>query len=348
MSSNMMRKDYILDRWVVIAAQRKRRPTDFAKPKEQRASSTCPFCPGNEHVTPPASLVYLENEGRIVSEKDSNGFRHKGWLVRCVPNLYPAFAPPGEGEAKIENSGWFKAAEALGHHEVIIESPRHDEHPGAARVSQLVHVIHAYQDRLRAFESKKYVRHILIFRNHGADAGASLSHAHTQIVAMPTIPRTVGEELERSREYFDKNGGCIFCGIIEKEAKSPRFIWENEGFIVFAPWASVHPFEFWVFPKRHQSTILDMTESEVTGLARTLRGCFGGLKSLIADPSYNFGFHMVPDSRYHWHIEVYPRLAIWAGLEKSSGMFINIESPEEAALSLREAIKKEEATMESE
>ncbi len=342
MPSNEMRKDYILDRWVVIASQRKRRPTDFVKPKELRKPSTCPFCPGNEHMTPPAFLVYRKVGGGIVKDEDSDGFRHKDWLVRCIPNLYPAFTPPSEGlegNNKVED---FESMEAIGHHEVIIESPNHDEHPSYAWMPQLVRVICACKDRLSYLYSREYVKYVSIFRNQGLDAGASLSHAHTQVIATPNIPQIVAEELNKSESPWEKNRKCVFCDIIEKERESPRLIWENQSFVVFAPWASVHPFEFWIFPKRHQPTLLNMTADETSALAASLRVSFGGLRTLLDDPSYNFGFHMAPAEHYHWHIEVYPRLTIWAGFEKSTGMFINVVPPEDASSSLREAFRNEE------
>jgi len=344
MSINEMRKDYILDRWVVIASHRKRRPTDFAKAKESVKPSVCPFCPGNEHMTPPAVLVYREVDGKILKDKDSDSFRHKDWLVRCFSNLYPAFAPPTE--ERIENSklGPFESTRAVGHHEVIVESPDHDEHPSIARISQIVHVVNAYIDRLRYLSSRGYVKYVSIFRNHGPDAGASLSHAHTQVIAIPILPRVVMEELSGCKSFWDQNNRCLFCDIIERERRSPRLIWENKRFIAFAPWAGVHPFEFWIFPKRHQSTLLNATSDEVRELAEILRFSFGGLRSLLEDPSYNFGFHIVPAEPYHWHIEVYPKLAIWAGFEKSTGMFINVVPPEEASQSLREAVQKETET----
>jgi len=342
MSANEMRKDYILDRWVVIASQRKRRPTDFIKVKEERKPSICPFCPGNEYLTPPAALVYLgERNNKIRKEQDKDDFRHKNWIIRCIPNLFPAFSPP-KTQTTEDGKLDFISAEAVGHHEVLIESPEHYEHPSVARISQLMHVINAYMDRFRVLSSYSYVKYVSIFRNHGADAGASLSHAHTQIIATPMIPNIVKEELIKSKEYCEKNKKCIFCEILSKERESERFIWENESFTIFAPWAGVHPFEFWIFPKKHQSTILDMSENEIKSLATALRVSFGGLKTLLDDPSYNFGFHMIPEECYHWHIEVYPRLAIWAGFEKSTGVFINVMSPEEAAGSLRDVFKKEE------
>jgi len=342
-----MRKDYILDRWVVIASQRRRRPTDFIKARESGKPSICPFCPGNEPMTPPAVLVYRQADGKIVKDEDSDGFRHKDWLVRCFPNLYPAFKPPKDGEAIIRQTEHFESMEALGHHEVIVESPEHDEHPGAAGISQMILVINAYKDRLSYLTSRRYVKYVSIFRNHGLDAGASLSHAHTQVIATPVLPSVVMEELNKSKSFWDDEERCIFCDVVEKERSSPRLIWENDKFAVLAPWAGVHPFEFWIFPKRHQPTLLDVTSGEIEELAATLRFCFGGLRSLLGDPSYNFGFHMVPAEHYHWHIEVCPRLSIWAGFEKSTGMFINVVPPEEASSSLRGAIQREQDELKS-
>jgi len=345
LTGNEMRKDYLLDRWTVIATQRKKRPTDFAKAPQTRQEGACALDPGNEHMTPPAVLVYLLTEKGIRKDRDLDGFRHKNWLVRVVPNLYPAFTPPEKGEWTGLEKGVLTRASATGHHEVLIESPEHDEHPGVARISQLIYVVEAYIDRLRELRSKPYIGYVSIFRNHGLEAGASLSHAHTQLIAMPVVPKTVREELEASRVIFKKNGVCAFCEIIEKEEKSPRFVWGNSHFVVFTPWASVNPFEFWVFPRRHHCCLLDLSRIEVTTLAETMRVCFGGLRSLLNDPPYNFGFHQVTagaSDYYHWHLEVYPRLSIWAGFEKSTGMFINVVSPEDAAKHLREAMLEEE------
>jgi len=328
MASNEVRKDYLLNRWVVIAKERKKRPIDFVKKEIMEKQGVCPLCPGNEHMTPPAVLVYLPSNGEVRKERDQNGLRHKDWLVRVIPNLYPAFAPPTEENVMIKESPVLKRA--VGHHEVFVESPCHDEHPGVARVSQLVHVINAYLDRLTDLSGNSYVKHVSIFRNHGREAGASLSHAHTQLIAT---------------SFRTQNRECLLCDVLAKEREGPRFIWENSSFVVFAPWASVNPLEFWVLPKRHQSRMLSMSRSEVKDLAETMRVCLGGLRSLLNDPPYNFGFHTLLKENargcYHWHLEVYPRLAIWAGFEKSTGMFINVISPEDAAAELKKAAQTE-------
>jgi len=337
-AANELRRDYLLDRWVVIAAQRKKRPTDFAKPTQQRQESLCAFCPGNERMTPQAVLLYLPKNGGVQKTADKNGERPSNWLVRVVPNLYPAFMPPAKEEEKCAESD-FISERATGHHEVLIESPQHDEHIGVARVSQVVHVVNAYIDRFSELVSKPYVKYVSIFRNHGLEAGASLSHAHTQMIAICALPKTVEDELKANQ----KEKTCTFCDIVRKEKGSPRVIWESEDYLIFAPWASVHPFEFWLFPREHQSCIADLSQSRVKSLAEALRVSLGGLKSILNDPPYNFGFHQIRDeSSYHWHLEVYPRLSIWAGFEKSTGMFINVVSPEDAAVHLKEAMLAEE------
>jgi UDPglucose--hexose-1-phosphate uridylyltransferase len=337
---NDFRKDYLLDRWVVIATHRRRRPTDFAKKEAATQTvdkTTCPFSPGNERMTPPAVLVYLKNKkGNVVKEKDTNGVRHKDWLIRCVPNLYSAFSPPEKRESLV-------SGKAVGHHEVLIESPHHEEHPAVARISQLIHVVNGYVDRLKTLSAKPYVKYVSIFRNHGLDAGASLSHAHSQIIATPIMPIILKDELEASREFHEAHGKCVFCDILEREKNGPRFIWENENFASFAPWAGVHPFEFWILPKQHQPTLLDMQPKAIEDLAKALKTCLGGLKSLLNDPPYNYGFHISPNAErsmsYHWHLEVYPKLSIWAGFEKSTGMYINVVPPEDAAQNLKEAVE---------
>jgi UDPglucose--hexose-1-phosphate uridylyltransferase len=341
MSANELRKDYLLDRWVVIASQRKKRPTDFAKPTQQRQESQCAFCPGNENRTPPALLLYLPSNGHIQKTADGNGERPSNWLLRVVPNLYPAFMPPAHEEKKCVESD-FISERATGHHEVLIESPQHDEHIGVSRVSQVVHVVNAYIDRFKELSGKPYVKYVSIFRNHGLEAGASLSHAHTQLIATCSIPKTVQDELEASETGFKKDKDCVFCGIIRKEKTSPRFIWENDDYLVFAPWASVHPFEFWLFPKEHQCCFRELSQSQVKSLAEAMRVSLGGMKSILNDPPYNFGFHQVCSESYHWHLEVYPRLTIWAGFEKSTGMFINVVPPEDATVHLKEAMLAEE------
>jgi UDPglucose--hexose-1-phosphate uridylyltransferase len=293
-------------------------------------------------MTPPAVLVYLKQNGEIVKDRDENGFRPKNWLIRCVPNLYPAFAQPKEqiDQVQIMKNDHFGLA--IGHHEVLVESPRHDEDPAEAELPQLVHVIDAYVDRLRELSAKPYVQYVSIFRNHGLEAGASLSHAHSQIIATPFVPTIVEKEIAASKNFWNQHEKCVFCDIIMRESKSPRLALDNARFVVLAPYASVHPMEFWILPKKHDTNLLDSTQTEKEAFAETLKASLKGLKDLVNDPPYNYAFHLSTnrgaENCYHWHLEVYPRLAIWAGFEKSTGVYINTVTPETAAAELRKAM----------
>jgi len=341
---NELRKDYLLNRWVVIAAERSRRPTDFAKPRTESVQKTvCPLCPGNEHLTPPAVMLYLRSDGEIVKDKDTEKLRHKNWLIRSVPNLYPAFAPPKsqtetEQIMKSDNFGF-----AVGHHEVLVESPNHDEDPADAELSQLVHLVNGYIDRLRDLKDETYVKYVSIFRNYGKEAGASLTHAHSQIITTPIVPRTICEELSAAKDFWKKHRKCIFCNILENESKSPRHIYENSNFVVFSPYASINPMEFWIFPKKHNSNLLSLSNTEIEAFAKTLKTSLKALKDLVNDPPYNYGFHLSIDNNtqeyYHWHLEVYPQLSIWAGFEKNTGMHINTIMPETAASELKKTLQ---------
>lgn len=345
MSYNELRKDYLLDRWVVIAKERSRRPTDFAKPRLPSSKTTvCPLCVGNEHVTPPAVMLYLKENGEIKKSQDPlTGERPKNWLVRAIPNLYPAFTPPKEQGEQCTVQQNDALCNAIGHHEVIIESPKHEDEPAEADLPQLELVINMYIDRLRGLSAKPYIKYVSIFRNYGIEAGASLSHAHSQIIATPTVPNTIQEELKASKEYYDHHGTCVYCDIIKKETSGPRLILENSDFVVFSPYASINPMEFWITPKKHAPTFLNLTKPEMSVFAQTLKVSLKALKELVNDPPYNFGFHLSINPQdqdsYHWHLEVYPKLAIWAGFEKSTGIYINTVTPETAAESLRNTIK---------
>ena len=345
MPYNELRKDYLLDRWVVIAIERSRRPTDFSKPKPEAAKiAVCPLCVGNENMTPPAIMLYQKENGEIRRRQDPlSGERPKNWFVRVIPNLFPAFSPPKQLEDEkqiIQNECLWNA---IGQHEVIIESPNHNEDPADAELPQLELVINAYIDRLKELSVKPYVKHVSIFRNYGLEAGASLSHAHSQVIATPMVPTTVQEEQKASRAFYLQHGKCVFCDIIERETNGPRLISEDNDFVVLAPYASINPMEFWILPKKHAPNILDLTASEVSSFAKTLKSTLKALKDLVNDPPYNFGLHLAinPESKdsYHWHLEVYPKLSTWAGFEKSAGVYINTVTPETAAESFRKAIK---------
>ncbi|XES78488.1 MAG: galactose-1-phosphate uridylyltransferase [Candidatus Bathyarchaeia archaeon] len=344
MPYNELRKDYLLNRWVIIATERARRPTDFSKQKtEQAQTANCPLCPGNEHVTPPAVLVYLPSDGGIKKDHEQGTFRFQNWVLRNIPNLYPAFVPPKNSEDAEQILKRADFGYAIGHHEVLIESPNHMDHPSNAPLPQVIHIVNAYKDRLSALSQKPYVKYVQIFRNHGIEAGASLSHAHSQIVATPFVPEIVQQEMDAAQTYHRQHGRCVFCDLIRQESQTVRLILDGEHFVVFAPYASVHPMEFWILPKRHAPNFLDLTPQETAALAQTLKNMLKALKDLVNDPPYNYGFHLAidPDAKdyYHWHLEVYPKLTTWAGFEKSTGMYINTVTPETAAAELKKTLQ---------
>jgi UDPglucose--hexose-1-phosphate uridylyltransferase len=345
MPYNELRKDYLLDRWVVIATERGRRPTDFAKTKAPAdTAATCPMCVGNENLTPPATLLYLKEGDKIVKSQDpQTGERPKNWQIRCIPNLYPAFTPPQltqDAKNMFPSPGF---GYAVGHHEVLVESPKHDENPANADLPQLELVIKAYIDRLKALSSKSHVKYVSIFRNHGLEAGASLSHAHSQIIATPMVPTTIREEVAACQAHYEDQGECIYCDIIKTESKGPRMVMDSKDFSAIAPYASINPMEFWILPKRHMPSISFLNEGEIASFAKTLKATLKALKDLVNDPPYNYGLHLVIGGdaleTYHWHLEVYPKLVAWAGFEKSTGIYINTVAPETAAEALRKQIK---------
>jgi len=344
-SSSEIRRDYLLDRWVIIAAERAKRPVDFVVPRRKAKASACVFCPGKERMTPPATLVYLSGKsGRIVRVKDTDSKRPRNWLVRSVPNLYPALKPPSKLPSRTE-IGPYEVRLGIGAHEVLIESPDHDEHPSVARPKQLRLAIRALIDRLNVLSRKTYVKYVSLFRNYLLEAGASISHAHSQIIATPMLPKLIEEELQASRKFREREGACALCEVVANEIKGPRVIYQNTNFVAIAPWASVYNFEFWILPKHHSPSILYAKASEIDELAIAMRSCLGGLSRLLQDPPYNLGFHVAPSSmkcrHYHWHIEVYPKLGSIAGFELSTGMYINTMPPERAAEALRQAVGQE-------
>ena len=234
-------------------------------------------------------------------------------------------------------------AGAYGYHEVIVESPNHHDHPGQARPEQTQLALKASLILLQRYYQDKKIKYVELFRNHRKEGGASLSHPHSQIIGTPFIPPNIKSELTMARHYFVARKRCIFCEIVEKERFSPRRVFENDHFLVFSPWASISPFEFWVVPKRHEPRLENLAEEEQKDLAGALNISLGALARLLHNPPYNYGFHTCPSVErefYHWHLEVYPKLSILAGFELSTGVYINVIAPELAAEALHEIVVK--------
>lgn len=315
---NELRKDYILNRWVIIAKERGKRPNDFLKGEADRKDKgPCFFCPGNEHTTPP-EISRIEEDGR--------------WLIRCFPNK---FAATTEEMKKVR--GEFTSMAAYGRHEIIVETPDHDMCLGDLKVEHIAKVMDMYSERI--LENKKHpgIEYALVFKNKGREAGTSLEHSHTQLVALGVVPTAVQDEVEASKRYVNEKNNCPFCDISKTEMKGKRRIFEDKHMAAFAPFASRFSFEAWIMPKRHVTSLEFLDEEERFSLARILKKLVGGLNSSLNYPPYNFYLHISPKREdLHFHLELCPRLSKWAGFELGSGMIINTIPPEMAAKHYRE------------
>jgi UDPglucose--hexose-1-phosphate uridylyltransferase len=325
-----LRKDPITGRWVVVSTERQKRPMDFRFEKATAIGREhCPFCPGREHVTPPEVLAYRQSGA-------ANG---PGWDLRVVPNKFPALRV--EGTLDREGEGMFDRMSGIGAHEVIIETTDHDK--GFASMSELEieRVLWAFRDRVLDLKNDIRFRYILLFKNHGAAAGATLEHPHSQLIALPIVPDFVREELDGAQRHYKDKERCVFCDIVRQEiAAGRRLIHENADIVALAPYASRVPFETWLMPRSHGSRFEESPRHVFESLARMLKWVVARLDRALEHPPYNLIIHSAPFSEdasvfFHWHVELMPRIARLAGFEWGSGFYINPTSPEEAAEVLR-------------
>ena len=332
-----LRKDPVIDNWVIISTERGRRPLDYTIKTEGKKKDSCVFCEGNEGETPPEVFAFRE-KGTM-----ENG---PGWKVRVIPNKYPALQMEEKGII-VEEAGMLKKMDGLGVHEVIIETPHHQKDFDDLSVDNIVLILKTYRERYLYLSKDKRIKYILIFKNYGIDGGASLEHPHSQLIATPIIPQRIKEELNGAKEYFDLNRRCIFCDYIKQEIESKdRLIRETEKFVVISPFAARFPFEIWILPKYHSAYYEKINDDDILSLARIMKETLFKIKKKLNNPSYNFVIHTAPskefsareqdlDKKYHWHIEIIPRLTKIAGFEWGTGFYINTTSPEEAARILR-------------
>ncbi len=326
-----LRRDPIVGRWVIIATERAKRPSDVPRVREGVSGTLCPFCPGQEDKTPPE--VYAV--GRPAQARPNE----TGWRVRVVPNRYPALMI--EGELEREASGIYDRMNGIGAHEIVIETPEHVKDLAGMSDAEVTELLFAFKARILDLRNDLRFRYIILFKNHGPAAGATLEHSHSQLIALPVTPRQVQEEIDGARRHFEHRERCIFCDIVMQERKErARLVMENDEFVVFAPWAPRSPFETWIVPKRHESNFEAEPKERLALGAEALRSTVKRLGSALGGPAYNFIIHSnplrdPPSPSYHWHVEVMPALTRVAGFEWGSGFFINPVPPEEAAEFLR-------------
>lgn len=325
-----LRKDPIIGRWVIISSARGRRPSAFSSVPKRKAAAQCPFCPGNESATPPEVLAYRN------ADSEPN---RPGWSLRVISNKYPALVV--EGTLNRAPDGIYDRMDGIGAHEVIIETDQHELDMADMPVERIRDVFWSYRERMIDLARDTRFRYILVFKNHGEAAGASLEHSHSQLIATPIVPKRVIEEIEGAKRHYQIRERCIYCDIIRQElSQGIRVVKDHDAFIVLEPYASRFPFETWVIPKTHQSHFLDMSDADYLTLAQTMKDTLRRLKKALNDPPFNFMLHTRPNTSehrefYHWHIEIIPKLTKVAGFEWGTGFYINPTPPEEAATYLK-------------
>ncbi|MFZ4774139.1 MAG: DUF4931 domain-containing protein [Terrimicrobiaceae bacterium] len=324
-----IRENPITGEWVIIAPERAKRgrniPSRVARAEIPPFLATCPFCPGNEESS---EERYRLNGG------DGN------WDIRSVVNKFSALSPTGDvlhpgcvppGEMRVNG---------VGLHEVLIESPLHNATMALYPANDLQKILEAYRNRFMEFYADPRVRHVIVFKNQGLDAGASQQHPHSQIVGIPIVPGQVVDRLERSRRYFESTGQCLACSVLANElAQGCRIVAENSAYVAFIPHAALSPYHLWIFPKAHLTCF--STQLQQALLAEILHAVLAKIHGMLDNPPFNLvvrslGPEEKDASHFHWYISLVPRVNKMAGFELGTGMYINPSSPESCAQALKE------------
>jgi UDPglucose--hexose-1-phosphate uridylyltransferase len=327
-----LRRDPIGGRWVIVDTDHPSKPEEYEYEPNSFRGGLCPFCYGNESLTPPEIEAFRD---------PSTGPNTPGWQVRVVPNKFPALQIEGDLDRK--GVGMYDMSNGVGAHEVLIESPYHEKDIPDLLNSEIESFLNMYCRRALDLVKDKRFKYIMVFKNYGAAAGASLEHPHTQLVALPMVPKNVMEEIKGAHNYFEYRERCIFCDIIRQETQEKeRVILENKYFLSFCPFVSRFPFEIWIIPKKHNGLFCHMPQKEFPALAAILKETISKLKKIFPNVSYNFIIHSSPVNGessgvegYHWHIEFMPKLTRVAGFEWGTGFYLVSTPPEMAAEYLR-------------
>ena len=325
-----LRKDPVVGRWVIISTERARRPSDFGPDPVQPRLVNCVFCPGHEDKTPPEILA-----GRPPGSAPNS----PGWSYRVVPNKFPALRI--EGDLEPSGEGPYDRMSGIGAHEVVIESPEHSMSLATMSTDAVAEVLLAFRERVLDLKKDGRFQSILVFKNHGEAAGASLEHPHSQLIALPIIPIMIVEELAGSAKHWEIKERCVWCDVMREERRGRRrLIIDRDGFVAIAPFAPRFPFETWILPTRHRSAFEESGVDELRALAGVLGDFLRRMNRTLHDPPYNFMLHSAPLheaalDHFHWHLEIIPKLTRVAGFEWGSGFFINPVPPEDAAEALR-------------
>ncbi len=338
---SLLRKDPLSYAWVIFSEENYEHDAGpgaggFCTPQED-----CPFCPGHEHRTPP-EIQSLRAAGTV---RDS-----AGWSVRTVPNQFAVLHI--EGKLDKRGEGLYDMMNGIGAHEVVVESPDHDALFHDFPIEKITEILWMYRERHQDLSLDPRFRYIQVFRNYGELAGAQISHPHSQIIALPIIPRAAREQILHAYDYWRMKERCIFCDILAQDSPGPRLVYENEAFVVLEPFAAKLPFETWIYPREHLSTFWQMPESQLPALADALKVTTTALAGALGNLAYNLILHSAPlhpeknyhnaqakvPDYYHWHIELMPRTMNVAGFEFGTGGYINSVLPETSAGILKKQI----------
>jgi len=327
-----IRQDPTTEEWVIMAKERAKRPHDFVRqqtrPELPPFSPSCPFCPGNETKTPPEVLSY-------------QGEKAQGWRVRAFANQFAALTPKGS-TVRREEECFFLDMDGTGVHEVIVETPVHNELLALMEDSGVEDVLRAYQERHNAFCRMPFAKLVIIFKNQGPSAGTSLEHPHSQLVATPVVPKHIRMKYEVAIRHYDNTGRCLYSDLVDHELKTgKRVVMETEKFVAFHPFASHQPFETWIVPKIHQACFGNASAEDLANLAHVLRIILLKLYRGLNNPDFNYVIDTAPvgdenKNYYLWHLRIIPRFTEVAGFEIGSGININTAWPEETAQFMRE------------
>lgn len=337
-----IRKDYFTDKLSIILPDRGLKAGQVIPQKAEK----CNFCPGNEELTPPADLVLVKRGDTLLKQTDSEGDIIKNWSVRIFPSKNPLVtpnAPPSYGE----NPHYSEPA--VGYHYILVASPKHDQPFSKIDMEQWTNILASLQDKVRWLYSQKGVSYVLVFANSAGEGTPTAVHPSIQIVTTPRVPPVVEEEADTVQTSLNDLGICPMCQVVSTETGGPRQILATDFFISFSPWVSTHPFEFWIYPKRHMTSILKLSQKEMMDLALMLRSTLGGMTKALDSHDFTMVFHSSSEKKttkqIHWHIEVYPRKPHWSGLELGGGIYVNEASPEAAAQHLGANARKELAQL---
>jgi UDPglucose--hexose-1-phosphate uridylyltransferase len=325
-----LRQNFFTKEWVIIATERAKRPEELVAHRSVQTlpafMESCPFCPGNEDKTPHETLRFPKNST-------------EPWAVRVIPNKFAALDCLAQPTRNLQHLR--RRVDGFGFHEVIIDSPDHSCCMALMPDAHVQKILSVYKERYNSLSADHRVQHVTIFKNHGADAGASMAHPHSQLIATPVIPSQVRHRLHEALRHYDDAGECMFCHMVEREVEDQtRIVLKSESFVAMEVFASATPFATHIFPLRHMASFGGISTAEISDLARVLRAVLAKIHSGLENPDLNYTIRSAPSDyaaarHFHWYVSVIPRLTRMAGFELGSGMFINSVLPEAAAEFLR-------------